>query len=321
MSNKQPGFKIVRTFNAPKEMVFGAFSTADAMAEWWGPVGMPVTVKELDFRAGGKFHYRMEGNGQVMWGIMRYQKIQPHDLLEFITSFSDEAGNIAKSPFPIDFPLEVYNVLTFEENNGSTTLTLSGGPVNATKEQEEVYTSMFGSMQQGFKGTFDQLEQYIEARFRLRDQLKTNKMARVSTYLNFPGNTEEAMNFYKTVFRSEFTGGGIQRFGDIPAGTGQPPVADNLKKMVLHVELPILGGHVLMATDAPKEMGFTLTPGNNMHISLEPETREETKRLFDEISAGGNITMPLADMFWGAYFGSCTDRYGINWMFNCTEKK
>lgn len=86
--------------------------------------------------------------------------------------------------------------------------------------------------------------------------------------------------------------------------------------MVLHVELPILGGHVLMATDAPKEMGFTLSQGNNMHICLEPGSREETQRLFDALSNGGTITMPLEDMFFGSFFGECTDKYGINWMFN-----
>ena len=145
-------------------------------------------------------------------------------------------------------------------------------------------------------------------------------MALINIYLNFPGNTEEAFNFYKSVFRSEFSGKGIQRFGDIPDEPGNPPVMDSVKKMVLHVELPILGGHVLMATDAPKEMGFTLSPGNTMHICLEPETRKETKRLFDALSGGGNITMPLEDMFFGAYFGSCTDKFGINWMFNCFEK-
>ena len=91
--------------------------------------------------------------------------------------------------------------------------------------------------------------------------------------------------------------------------------------MVLHVELPILGGHVLMATDSPKEMGFTLTQGNNMHICLEPETKAATKKLFDALSQGGTISMPLQDMFFGAYFGTCTDRFGINWMFNCIEKK
>ena len=133
--------------------------------------------------------------------------------------------------------------------------------------------------------------------------------------MNFPGNTEEAFLFYRSVFRTEFING-IQRFGEIPAEAGHPPIGEAIKNMVLHVELPLLGGHILMGTDAPKEMGFTLAKGNSMHICIEPETREEAKRLFDELSEGGNITMPLADMFFGAYFGEFSDKYGINWMIN-----
>ena len=146
-------------------------------------------------------------------------------------------------------------------------------------------------------------------------------MARVSTYLNFARSTEEAFLFYKSVFKTEFSGKGIQRFGGIPAEAGHPPIPDNIKKMILHVELPITGGHIIMATDAPKEMGFELTSGNNMHIHLEPETREETKRLFDALSDGGKITMELKDMFFGSYFGECKDKYGVNWMFNCQLPK
>ena len=145
-------------------------------------------------------------------------------------------------------------------------------------------------------------------------------MARVSNYLNFPGNTEEAFLFYKSVFRSEFGAGGIRRFGDITPPEGMPPLSDADKKLILHVELPILGGHILMATDAPESMGFKVECGNNIHINLEPDTRAETKRLFDALSAGGKITMELMDMFWGAYYGSCIDKYGINWMFNCDKK-
>ena len=145
-------------------------------------------------------------------------------------------------------------------------------------------------------------------------------MARTSTYLNFPGTTEEVFLFYKSVFGTEFTGGGLQRFGDVPGPEGMPPLSDEDKKLILHAELPILGGHVLMATDAPESMGFKLIPGNNMHINLEPETREETKKLFDSLSAGGTVTMDMQDMFFGAYYGSCTDKYGINWMFTCYDK-
>ena len=76
-----------------------------------------------------------------------------------------------------------------------------------------------------------------------------------------------------------------------------------------------------MATDAPESMGMKVIPGNTMHISIEPDTRAETKRLFDAFSEGGKVEMDLQDMFWGAYYGNCTDKFGINWMFNCMESK
>lgn len=145
-------------------------------------------------------------------------------------------------------------------------------------------------------------------------------MARVSTYLNFPHHTEEAFNFYKSIFGGEFGGNGIARFGDIPSSEGMPPMSEDDKKLIMHIELPITGGHILMGTDAPASMGFKVDYGNNIHINLEPDTRSETKRLFDALSVGGNVTMELQDMFWGAYYGSCTDKYGVQWMFNCNEK-
>jgi PhnB protein len=143
-------------------------------------------------------------------------------------------------------------------------------------------------------------------------------MARVSTYLNFARNTEEAFNFYKSVFGGEFGGHGIARFGDMPPMEGMPPIPEEDKNLIMHIELPITGGHNLMGTDAPESMGFTVTRGNNIHINLEPDTREETKRLFDGLREGGNVTMELQDMFWGAYYGTVTDKYGITWMVNCT---
>ena len=144
-------------------------------------------------------------------------------------------------------------------------------------------------------------------------------MASVSTYLNFVRNTEEAFNFYKSVFGTEFNGP-IARFGEIPPQEGMRPIPDADKNLVMHIELPIVGGHKLMGTDAPESMGFKLNLGNNVHINLQPDTREETKRLFEKLSAGGTITMELQDMFWGDYFGSCTDKYGVNWMVNCSAK-
>lgn len=146
-------------------------------------------------------------------------------------------------------------------------------------------------------------------------------MASVSTYLNFERNTEEAFNFYKSVFGGEFFGHGIMRMGDVPPQDGMPPMPEEDKNLVMHIELTIVGGHKLMGTDSPESMGFKLNKGNNVYINLMPDTRKETTQLFDALSAGGQVTMELQDMFWGDYFGSCTDKFGIQWMFNCSEKK
>jgi PhnB protein len=144
-------------------------------------------------------------------------------------------------------------------------------------------------------------------------------MAQVSTYLNFQRHTEAAFMFYKSVFGTEFATP-IGRFGNVPAQPGQPPINEADQNLVMHVALPILGGHMLMGTDARESMGFELNQGNNVYINLEPDTRAETERLFDALAAGGTIEMPLTDMFWGGYFGNLADRFGTRWMFNCMEK-
>jgi PhnB protein len=145
-------------------------------------------------------------------------------------------------------------------------------------------------------------------------------MAKVSTYLNFNRNTEDAFNFYKSVFGTEFIGS-IARFSDVPPTADMPPLADADKNLVMHVALPILGGHLLMGTDACESMGFNLNVGNNIYINLEPDTRSETERLFKALSKGGKVEQELQDMFWGDYYGSCKDQFGVQWMFNCLQKK
>ncbi|NLJ43155.1 MAG: VOC family protein [Bacteroidales bacterium] len=145
-------------------------------------------------------------------------------------------------------------------------------------------------------------------------------MATVNVYLNFPGNCEEAFNFYRSVFESDFQGG-IMRFRDVPHSDNAPPMPEDAKNMVMHVSLPILGGSsVLMGSDAPASMGFNVRFGNNVYINLQPETRYETQRLFTALANGGKVEMELQDMFWGDYYGALTDKYGVQWMFNCSEK-
>ncbi|WP_281991634.1 VOC family protein [Aquimarina aggregata] len=137
-------------------------------------------------------------------------------------------------------------------------------------------------------------------------------MATINTYLSFMGNTEEAFNFYKSVFSVDFVGG-IRRFGDIP---DNELMSEEDKQKVMHVGLPIGPGNFLMGTDALESMGQSLTFGNNYYISISPESKEEAIKLFNGLSSGGTITSPLEDTFWGAYFGTFTDKFGVQWMVN-----
>lgn len=142
-------------------------------------------------------------------------------------------------------------------------------------------------------------------------------MSTINPYLNFPGNTEEAFTFYQSVFGGEFVGG-ISRFKDTPE-------ADKLSKeeqeKVMHIALPVGNGQMLMATDALESMGQSVTVGNNMYISIHPESKAEADRLFKGLSEGGEIEMDLQDTFWGGYFGSFTDKFGINWMVHYQENQ
>lgn len=142
-------------------------------------------------------------------------------------------------------------------------------------------------------------------------------MAKVSTYLNFEGKTEEAFNFYKNVFKTEFAGG-IMRFKDVPPIEGMPQIPEKEKDYIMHIELPISGGHVLMGSDTSDTlcMGVPFVGGNNFHINLQPDNESEGKTLFDALSEGGKITMPFEKQFWGDHYGSFTDKYGVNWMVN-----
>lgn len=313
---------ITRVFDAPRELVFKAWSETVALTKWWGPKGADIEVKKLDFRPGGIFQYCMRmPNGGEMWGVFAYREIVVPEKIVFVNAFCDADGNIVRAPFMANWPLEILNTLTLTENGGKTTLVLSGAPINATEEEYNMFKANMEGMGKGFVGTFDKLELYIKSQFDLRKQFKTNNMSRVTTYLNFKNETEEAFKFYKSVFGTEFQGQGIVRFSEAPPHEGMPPLSDDDKKLILHIELPILGGHILMGTDAPESFGFNLNFGNNVHINLEPDSREETKRLFDSLSAGGQVTMPLQDMFFGSYYGSFTDKFGINWMVNHTEQK
>ena len=136
-------------------------------------------------------------------------------------------------------------------------------------------------------------------------------MATINPYLNFLGNTEEAFNFYKSVFGGEFIM--LQRFKDTPEA-GNLSAEDGEK--IMHVALPIGNGNIIMGTDALESAGHTLTIGTNINLSITADSKEEAEKLYNGLSAGGEIEMELQDTFWGAYFGMFADKFGVKWMVN-----
>lgn len=298
--------QVKRIFNAPLDLVWAAWTEAEILDQWWAPKPYLSVTKSMDFRVGGKWLYYMQGpKGDIHWSLFDYESIEDQKSFAGIDAFCDENGKINNTKPRVRWR----NEFSFGENKTWVNILLNFGTL------EDLETIIEMGFKEGFTAGLENLDQYISAQFYLRKQNKPANKARVSFYVNFPGNTEEAFNFYRTVFKTEFVNG-IKRLGEIEIQEGQPPIAENVKNMVLHVELPLLGNHVLMGTDAPKELGFTLVHGNNMHINLEPESREETDRIFNQLSEGGKIDMPLQDMFFGAYYGSFTDKFGINWMLH-----
>lgn len=155
-------FKISRSFDAPADRIWQAWTDPAKFEQWWGPVGMPATLVDPDLREGGRVLYRLDGKMGTMWGLFRYTKIDRPNVIEYISSFSNEQGEITKAPFAMDFPLEVFNRIMLSEENGKTVLTLESHPINATTAQEAVHAQMHESMKQGFGGTLDQLQNFIQ---------------------------------------------------------------------------------------------------------------------------------------------------------------
>ena len=140
-------------------------------------------------------------------------------------------------------------------------------------------------------------------------------MASVSTYLNFRRESEEAFNFYAQVFGTEIMG--IMRHGEVPGAE----IPDEDKNLVMNAALPILGGHLLMTSDIPESMGHEVIPGNNVQITLHPDTRGEADKLHAALAEGGSVGTEMQEMFWGDYYGDVNDKFGIRWLINCSSKE
>jgi uncharacterized protein YndB with AHSA1/START domain len=161
-ASTNPPFSISRDFDAPRDLVFRAWTEADRLAAWFGPVGFTTFSSRLDLRPGGQFHYGMRApNGSEMWGKWVFREVKPPERLVFVASFSDEGAATTRAPFAGDWPLEVLSTVTFAEKGGRTTLTMTAEPVNATDAERKRFADGFESMTKGWGGTLDALAAYL----------------------------------------------------------------------------------------------------------------------------------------------------------------
>ena len=157
-----PKFVIKRTFNAPLDRVWKAWTELEQMAGWWGPKGFTTDVKTLDLKPGGLFHYRLASpQGQEMWGRMVFREIVPKERLVFLNSFSDESGGLTHHPLQEGWPLQIHTTITFAEENGKTTVTVTGVPYDASESECETFEKGADSLQAGWTGTLEKLEGHL----------------------------------------------------------------------------------------------------------------------------------------------------------------
>jgi uncharacterized protein YndB with AHSA1/START domain len=155
-------FVVTRTFDAPRDLVFKAHTEADRLKHWWGPKNFTMISCDVDLRPGGVFHYGMKApNGSEMWGKWVFREIDAPERLVFVSSFSDPEGGVTRNPFKAEWPLEVLSTITFTERDGKTTLSMRGIPINATEMERKNFVESFSGMSQGWKGTLDQLAEYL----------------------------------------------------------------------------------------------------------------------------------------------------------------
>ena len=163
MAVSNQDFVITRIFDAPRDLVWKAFTDPQHMKQWWGPKGFTVIASKMDLRPGGTYHYGMKApDGSAMWGKFVYREVVAPERMVFINSFSDEAGGITRHPMAPTWPLEMLSTFTFEEApGGKTKLTIRWSPHNATDEERKTFDAGHDSMRQGWGGTLEQLTAYL----------------------------------------------------------------------------------------------------------------------------------------------------------------
>lgn len=159
-----PAFVLTRVLDAPRELVFKAFTEPERLLLWWAPKGFTMRTGTLDLRPGGVFHYcQVAPNGHEMWGKFVYREVVPPERLVFVNSFSDKDGNVVRAPFSPTWPLEILSTITFAEQNGKTVLTLKGVAFHASAVEQATFVEAARGLEAGWGGTLDQLDAYLAA--------------------------------------------------------------------------------------------------------------------------------------------------------------
>jgi uncharacterized protein YndB with AHSA1/START domain len=159
---KTTNLEFIRTFKAPRDLVFKTWTDPEHLKHWWGPQGFDINVFKFDLQPGGIFHYSMVNpDGDQMWGKFVFREVAGPGKLVFVNSFSDAQGNTVRPEFNELFPMEILNIVTFTEQDGHTIMTMRGGPIQATDEEIQFFYSMHPSMQEGFGNSFAQLDEYL----------------------------------------------------------------------------------------------------------------------------------------------------------------
>ena len=158
----EPIFKISRTFDAPIDLVWKAMTELERMAQWWGPKGFKTSYAKMDFKVGGMYHYCITSpDGHDIWGKMVYQKIVKPTKIIFVNSFSDKNAGVTRHPMNEAWPLEMLSTFTFVEDKGKTTFTVEWSPIKPTESERKTFEEGTASMNQGWTGTLERLNEYL----------------------------------------------------------------------------------------------------------------------------------------------------------------
>jgi len=160
--SKVPAFIISRVFDAPKELVWKAFTDPDDLKHWWGPEGFTVCASRMNFRPGGTYHYcLLSPDGKKMWGRFTYREINPFESIVFVNCFSDEKAGVSRHPMNPNWPLLMFSTFTFTGDKGKTTVTVEWAPISPTEQERKTFEEGMAQMNLGWSGTLDQLAGYL----------------------------------------------------------------------------------------------------------------------------------------------------------------